>query len=226
MAEPEPRWPCPVCLGVTMKKAPVGPGGGAPYVDCCTRCGGLWFELGEVELARQQTPDALSAYVARHPGPARTQCHACHGLMTRDAPCPHCGHAPAIDCPSCARTLEVVEHAGMVLDACRHCRGIWFDRHELSLIWEHERSAAIDRLRRRGRLTPEAEHRSVALLEGLWYVPDLAFYGAYAGVEAVSSAAQAAGSAPEVVEAALEASGEAAASVFEVVVAIVGGIFS
>ena len=52
MRELEARYPCPVCLGVAMTKTPIGRDG-ALVLDHCARCGGVWFDAGEL-------PDVLS----------------------------------------------------------------------------------------------------------------------------------------------------------------------
>ena len=62
---------------------------------------------------------------------------------------------------------------------------------------------------------------SVVLLDALAYDPFLVFYGAHAAGHVLSAGAHAAGSLPAIADAA----GEAASSVFETIVDIIGGIF-
>ena len=65
----ETRWPCPVCLGVKMEKTVVGKGEGGPdslTLDHCARCGGMWFELGEVQRLELR---AARVAVVRDRGP-------------------------------------------------------------------------------------------------------------------------------------------------------------
>ena len=63
MTELEARYPCPVCLGVQMVKTPVRPTrrgqSGGVLLDHCERCGGVWFEAGEVQQMRQLRPELL-----------------------------------------------------------------------------------------------------------------------------------------------------------------------
>jgi uncharacterized protein len=42
-------------------------------------------------------------------------------------------------CPSCGGQLVELERAGVRIDACRQCRGVWLDRGELDRILERER---------------------------------------------------------------------------------------
>jgi Zn-finger nucleic acid-binding protein len=42
-------------------------------------------------------------------------------------------------CPSCGGDLLELERAGVRIDACRSCRGVWLDRGELDRILERER---------------------------------------------------------------------------------------
>jgi Zn-finger nucleic acid-binding protein len=39
---------------------------------------------------------------------------------------------PAIDCPKCRRPLSPWSAKGVTLDHCASCKGLWFDRAELS----------------------------------------------------------------------------------------------
>jgi uncharacterized protein len=42
-------------------------------------------------------------------------------------------------CPACGGQLVELERAGVKIDACRQCRGVWLDRGELDRILERER---------------------------------------------------------------------------------------
>src|SRR5687767_13334561 len=106
MVDPGTRWPCPVCLGVVMEKAAVGSDRGLT-VDHCPKCGGVWFELGEVQGVRSRAPKALWASVPRHDRREPTQCHACHAFVDRDLElCPACGHELLLHCPPCQHPME------------------------------------------------------------------------------------------------------------------------
>ena len=224
----ETRHPCPVCLGATMEKTPVC----AParreaplLLDHCGRCGGIWFDAGEVQRLQACGAEALWQAVTRRDAAPMT-CHACHGLMERHAAeCPGCGWHNVLDCPSCLRPMEVATHDGVSLDVCRRCRGVWFDHDELAAIWRMELAAAVQR-RGGPRALGDARDGTLVLLDVLAYSPELAFVGARAAGHVIGASAQALTHAPEAVGMAAEVAGEAAAGVFETIVEIIGGLFS
>ena len=49
------------------------------------------------------------------------------------------GTIEGMTCPSCGGELVELERAGVRVDACRQCRGVWLDRGELDSILERER---------------------------------------------------------------------------------------
>ena len=103
MPELAPRLACPVCLGVTMDRVSVGPGGGL-QLDHCRRCGGLWLEHGEVQRLRSHAPASLWGAIPRRDTPFHMHCHDCRGLMSRaEKACPSCGWNNVLDCPACDR---------------------------------------------------------------------------------------------------------------------------
>ena len=218
------RIPCPICLGVKLTKVTIGDDG-TLVLDYCTRCGGIWFDAGEVQRLARKRPEALWAEVARDIDGARPRCHACHAFIERNAEtCRACGLRVELSCPVCDRTMTPTRTGGFTLDVCRPCRGVWFDHHELAGLWEIGRAAALERQR----AAPAASRAGVGgdALEVLAYSPDLVFWGAYGAAHAGSAAAQGLMHVPEAVGAAAEVAGEAAASVFEVIVGIIAGIFS
>jgi Zn-finger nucleic acid-binding protein len=227
MPELSPRLPCPVCLGVTMGRVAVGPGG-VLRVDHCGRCGGAWLEHGEVQRLRGMPAAELWKRVEKRDQRFRMRCHDCHGTLERaDETCPACGWSNTLECPACARPMRTESHAGLRLDVCGGCRGVWFDHHELRAIWEAGFDGAL-----RGRALRLAgspgELRSgpgEVLLDTLFYSPDLAFHGARAAAHAASHVPDLAAVAPEVATGLFEVVGEAAVSVFEVIASIIGGIF-
>ena len=215
----EPRWPCPVCLGVKMDKvrmdgsAAHGTPAGQPLIlDHCSRCGGMWFELGEVQRLRRHRPEALRARVPVRDRKHRAQCHSCRAFLDRDSPvCGACGAKIQLACPACERPMLQVPRAGVTLDLCTKCKGVWFDHHELEAIWRMERGRVVARSDGREGFDAVAE----ALL---WTGPDVAVVGAV-------GAAQVAGAAAEAAPAFLEGVAEAAGNVFESLVEIVAGLF-
>ncbi len=217
-----------------MEKLAIGPGG-ALQIDRCRRCGGVWLEHGEVQQLRALKQTELLNRVEQRPFAFRMHCHDCHAPMERaEEACPVCGWTNRLDCPACERPMRVESHAGLRLDLCRECKGVWFDHHELKAIW----GASFDRALRKQPLLQSdtagvvGEGAGQLLFETLFYAPDLVYYGARAAGHAAIASAEMASRLPEAMvatpEAAstvFEAAGEAAGSVFEVVVEILGGIF-
>lgn len=229
MREIEPRYPCPVCLGVRLEKTRVGTRGEL-VLDSCRRCGGIWFELGEVQRLKRFRAQALWDRVGMRDDAFRMQCHDCHAPMDRNAVgCPACGWKNSIDCPVCQRSMEPQTHEGLRLDACRTCKGVWFDHVELAAIWSLAAAASQRALPHgTGLAAPSAavEDASAVLFYSLAYSPDLVLYGARAAGYAVSASAEALASAPEAAAGLIGDAGEAAASVFEAILDIVSGLFS
>jgi Zn-finger nucleic acid-binding protein len=229
----ETRWPCPVCLGVAMRKTTVRGAGGEVTLDACPRCGGIWFERGEArQLARQQ-PEALWKEVPRRAEALRPPCHGCGAPLERDAErCPACGHGNVLRCPACDVEMERRAHGGLVLDLCRSCQGVWFDNAELSAIWRLNLAAATERASKRpGRGADALATGGDVLLNALFWTPDLVIYGASAATHAVGAAAQTLGSvassgaAAEAATAAVDVVGEAAEGVFSMIADIIAGLF-
>ena len=226
MPEIETRYPCPVCLGVTMEKVAIGPAGSL-LLDHCRRCGGAWFELGEVQRLKESPPEELWARIAPSGEIHRALCHSCHAPVGRSEPaCPSCGHANLLDCPVCQQTMQVGRHEELRLDACARCKGVWFDHHELAAIWKVELGAALDRRRTPGGSGALDDVGTYLLLDSLAWHPGLVFHGVNAAGHLVVAGADAVGNAPEAAVAVVEAAGEAAAGVFETILEIIGEFFS
>jgi len=225
MPELETRWPCPVCLGVKLEKVTVGGADDPVRLDHCLRCGGVWFEHGEIPALRARRPEQLWAVVAPRGEVTVAWCHACRAPMARDAErCAACGGRARLDCPSCQQPMEPVRHGGATLDVCRRCKGVWFDHHELELLWKAASEKALARARERG-LSGPADAGAAVLLDAMVFAPDLAFLGAHAAVQAAAASGHLLTGAPGAVGAAAETAAEAASSVFEVLVEIVAGLF-
>jgi Zn-finger nucleic acid-binding protein len=220
MPKVEPRYPCPVCLGSHLEKTRVGRANELE-LDHCRRCGGVWFELGEVQRLRHQPPAGFWDRVSPHPTSARALCHSCHTPIDRDAEsCPGCGARNAIDCPVCEHPLEPQSYQNIRLDVCKSCRGVWFDHAELAAIWKLGLENSVTRRGVNG-LGTTADARGLLVVDALMFMPDVLFIGARAAGYAVSGAAQAVAS-----SGLAEGVGEAAGSVFEAIVEIIGGLFS
>lgn len=206
----ETRWPCPVCLGVPMEKTHITGEAGALTLDFCTRCGGLWFDRSEVGQLAGRSASALREHVPDRVERVRPPCHGCQAPLDRDAEkCSACGHTNLIDCPVCDEPMERREHAGLLLDFCRKCHGVWFDNAELSAIWRVNLAAASARRGLRG--SEALATGGDVMLTAMFWTPDLVVYGGMAAGHAVGAAAEVVGSAAE--------------SVFATVMEIIAGLF-
>src|SRR5687768_16496337 len=168
----EPRYPCPVCLGVQLRKTRLADRTSELELDSCPRCGGIWFELGEVQHLRRHAPESLWARVPRREA-SRMLCYQCHASMDRNAEtCPACEWRNTINCPSCDRPLEPQTHEGLRLDVCKKCRGVWFDHIELEAIWNLALSATQPRSLSKNR-AGVAGDASLSVGEVLLFAPDV-----------------------------------------------------
>lgn len=222
----DPRLPCPVCLGTRLEKTRLTGRGAALVLDSCRRCGGIWFELGEVQHLRNVKPEMLWDKVGLRKSAFRAPCQNCYALMDRNAEaCPSCGWRNVIHCPSCDRPMQVDKHAGLRLDVCKRCHGVWFDHVELAEIWRVTVNASRQRGAGGGK-TPVAGNVAFGALEALSYSPGLFLYGAQAAGMGIEAGAHALAHAPEAAAAVFEGAGEAAEGIFNAVMAIIEGIFS
>ena len=217
------RLECPVCPGVMMDQ--IRPADDLP-LDVCRRCGGIWFDEGEVSALRGARPQALYALVQLSDEAFRAKCHACGATIKRtDNACSACRRVIRLRCPACRSRLRLVERGNLRLDVCDKCRGIWFDNFELQAIW----NTRVLARREAGPLVsvaPRTVHADAFPVEMLFFLPDLGYVGGLA-VEGVVYAADAVVSAaPEIAGAAVEATGSLAGEVFAVIAEIIGGIFS
>jgi len=218
--EPEARRLCPVCPGLPMKKIELGQGPGRTTLDGCGRCGGIWFDAGEVDRLRHLGVRAIEAEVALKPEAYRKRCGACDASYLRNADrCPACRAPNLLRCPSCAELLEPVRTGSAKLDACRRCRGVWFDSVELKEIW----NAAL--VQRRGArpvtgLDVAANSMDTFLLASL-LMPGPSFGGG--GLSDVAGGAAAAGA--EAGAGLVESAGDLATSVFDAIASLISGIF-
>lgn len=214
------RLECPVCLGVAL--TPYRPAADSPLViDHCGRCGGVWFDAGEVTALKSLQPESLLAAVPLRDDAHRMKCHECHASFDRNLPaCPACGRQNLLACPVCRATLKAVEHDGLRLDACAACHGVWFDNVELAAIWNGKVAALAARTgRAASTLSAEDGVLTAALL-----MPDpfLTGYIVASGAQVVGHAA---GSLAPLAGAALENTGELAGSVFDAIGGIISSIF-
>jgi Zn-finger nucleic acid-binding protein len=96
-------------------------------LDCCPACRGLWLDAAEVGLLFGDTSKALAFLNAGDRSRAR-------------------GEKPR-RCPVCRRRMQKDVTGGVlpvVIDACRHGHGLWFDEGELFTVLRQEGVAADD----------------------------------------------------------------------------------
>ena len=206
----EIRYPCPVCQ-VMMDKAQVRGRAGLLTLDHCNRCGGVWFERGEVQQLALRKPDDLWAEVAPRPDAPPPLCLQCQTPVNRDAEkCGACGRKNTINCPHCDDPMARREVNGLVLDICERCHGVWFDHKELEAVWTLSLHAAAAARRSAGAGEALAVGGDV-LLNAMFWTPGLVVHGAV-------GAAQVGG-------AAIEAAGGAAEGVFEAILGFISSLF-
>jgi Zn-finger nucleic acid-binding protein len=109
---------CPSCdCPLTEEPTPVG-----TQIDACLRCGGVWFEAGEMSVLFQLGPQAINdlqkRLMAGRSGPSG------HGTLV----------FMAAKCPGCHYMMERRSFAGvddLKIDVCSNCKGVWLDGGEL-----------------------------------------------------------------------------------------------
>jgi len=240
MPELEPHYPCPVCLGVKMAKVRLG---SEPklVIDHCKRCGGTWFDEGEVPKLRQIDEKKVRQKIELDARERAMRCQSCDAMIDRNvAKCPACGWKNVIDCPICQRPMQHVLYQGKLhLDACKHCRGVWFDRIELVELWNlSAKIPPVPGSRKALSAGPVVAGPEVfdafdmIILADL--VSDAAVGDALAGAGHVGADVLAHGggfladslsNAPELAGAAVEGSAELASGMFEAIAEVIGAVF-
>jgi Zn-finger nucleic acid-binding protein len=90
--------------------------------DCCSGCGGIWLDGGELELLLGGGEQAA-------------------GLIRSFQPCG--GREKHRRCPICDRKMEKINagdnEAPIIIDRCPKGHGLWFDRGELAAVLERGR---------------------------------------------------------------------------------------
>ena len=233
MRKPPQRMECTACLGVAMERASVANGVSLHH---CGRCGGTWLLRDQIPRLRAVPASALRAMI-RRADDAGFLCHDCHAPMSRDtASCAGCGWTNTLECPGCGQAMRREAHAGVTVDVCRPCTGVWLDHHELSSLWTVAARGAMVRSRRGSKLAAAGADAGGFLLDSLWYAPDLVvgvarvgIHAAGAGLEAASHVAgagmHAVAHAPELASGLADVAGDAAGTVFSLIADILCGLF-
>jgi Zn-finger nucleic acid-binding protein len=200
-------------------------------LDYCRRCGGVWFDSGEVASLRKLHPKGIGRAIELRESAFRMPCHSCHAPMDRNAPaCPACDWKNILSCPTCEKPLERLERDGMTLDVCRSCQGVWFDNHELADIWNMEVRRNVPTVTHKDGSVGVADY---FLLDAVLWAPDLVFISAHGLAHGAASVAGGVADVTggglegvaEVAGGAVEGVTDAASGVFEVLAEIIAGIF-
>jgi Zn-finger nucleic acid-binding protein len=226
MYKTEGKHNCPVCIGTVMQKLQFDKHKDLT-LDFCKRCGGMWFDCGEVQQLRGLHPSYLSQKIELNNNAFKMSCHSCHQLIDRNATnCHHCNWKNIIDCPICEKPMKVKTHSGFQLDYCKTCKGVWFDNIELSEIW----NGILGKLSKTKKDSIIADHAAITLIDVLtidpYFVSDSIGLIGDAGQSTIEITATAVTNAPEIAGAIVEGGGELAGGVFEAICEIVGGVFS
>jgi Zn-finger nucleic acid-binding protein len=226
------RHECPVCLGLPMQPLTWALEGRTLTLDGCDRCGGWWFDGGELAMAAEVQrsgmagSERLRQYQVRMvAGPMN--CHQCSSLMGRNlSHCPSCNGANVIDCPKCDVPMERQVHGSLVIDRCRQCDGLWLDRVELSLLNSLSRSPQLGQTITSSAIGDRAVTDSWganAIGEGVrgavevaMYAPDLGSTVAEGLVAGLEAAPEMATGAVEILAVGLEAAPEMATGAVEI----------
>ncbi|PWB60447.1 MAG: hypothetical protein C3F14_13150 [Deltaproteobacteria bacterium] len=116
------RMKCPVCRTSTFRRVVAG----EREIDCCTACGALWFDYGEIrELTEGRVPVAPGA--ADTPAPPEPPPPGARpgALLSRMR-----AEAASLFCPRCGAPLTAVDfqHTGIPVFPCTDCEGIFAPR--------------------------------------------------------------------------------------------------
>jgi Zn-finger nucleic acid-binding protein len=196
-------------------------------LDYSKRCGGMWFDRGEVDQLRELRPKARNTIIDLA-GLAHTmRCHSCQAAMDRNAHwCPACAWRNVIHCPVCAGPLQPRESEQIKIDICSRCEGVWFATAELAQIWNRSAGSLA-----KGKPQRTESHDHFLLGEFLypWDVPTLEGTGEMSGA-AVEGVGHLAGAAVEgtghLAGAAVDGAGDLAGAVFGGIAILIEGIFA
>ncbi|MBI3926615.1 MAG: zf-TFIIB domain-containing protein [Armatimonadetes bacterium] len=115
---------CPACTTTPMICL-TDPASGLE-LDSCPQCFGIWFDGRE--LSRFFSSKALFTRLLNERQAVPVRPSKPPGPRT---------------CPRCHQVMELAGAAGVELDLCRRCSGIWFDHGELSHLIESSRHGLL-----------------------------------------------------------------------------------
>jgi Zn-finger nucleic acid-binding protein len=226
----EPRYDCPVCIGLPMEKLTLALSERSFTLDSCNGCGGVWFDAGEMTLAVKLGSSKILSQQdkALRFVPRPMACHGCGDLIGRRLfKCPSCDWQNVLACPVCETAMERRSVASFVINTCSTCDGIWLDRPEL------QSTAWIFKNLEFQRLPTNASGFTSSGLNHTNPSSGLIDPGVQVGLELLSHSPEAgqaivevSASLVEVLAAGLEAAPEAAGAILELIGAILGGLLS
>lgn len=203
-----------------MQKIDVGAGPGRMVLDGCGRCGGIWFDAGEVDHLRRLGARAVERHITLKQEAYRKRCGSCDASYLRNADrCPACKAPNLLRCPVCSGLLEPVRAGSTKLDGCKKCRGVWFDGVELKEIWN---TALVQHRGMRPTTAVDVAANSMdAFLLASLLTPSSPIPGG--GLSDLAGGAAAAGA--EAGSGLIEGAGDMASSVFDAIANLISGIF-
>lgn len=260
MPELENYLRCPVCLGLPLVKlrfklrsresrAGHGASEQTLVLDYCKRCGGMWFDQGEVQQLQALDPKLLQKQIVLRPQDYFMPCHRCHKPMPRNQErCQHCHWENILDCPRCSKPMQVRDYQGLKLDLCQDCKGVWFDNIELAQLWNLSLQGGVQP----GEGGPDGEQHgfsdillgsadfilqdpflTMEVIEAAPWMVEGLIEGAEALPELAGSLFEGAAHLPEVAGSIFEGAGdlagglaEASGSIFEFIADLLGDLFS
>lgn len=119
------KLPCPACQGQPLDTLTDGTSG--LEVDSCPSCLGVWFDAAELSEF-YQSPELMKRLTPVGGG----SLHHTYEISSK-----------ARRCPRCRQGMDRPLVAGIAVDVCRDCRGIWFDHGELRKITEIHKTRGL-----------------------------------------------------------------------------------
>lgn len=112
MSEDKPM-SCPACTGFSMRKFSSMDVG--MIIDRCTKCKGLWFDVGEISqfLQSEQLKE---------------------NFLEPAEPDAIINDSGARKCPRCLKVMKQPVVGGVRVDICDACSGVWLDHGELNTL--------------------------------------------------------------------------------------------
>ncbi len=90
---------------------------GPVYYDVCEACGGMWFDVGEMDAMVLQVFDSVEA----------SSKDRARGISEPLRKCPRCGD-------QWMDKVFFLTYGNVLLDCCRTCHGFWLDGGEFDLV--------------------------------------------------------------------------------------------